>query len=93
MSRSKEKHREYMRQWRLTRMASNRVVATDTGIVSDKQVSQDSQDDQQTVTLGNQQNVTLRSAYKSPDLPLVVYLVNDSERARRVLISLGYKEL
>jgi len=84
MSRSKEKHREYMRRWRAARRLRKGSISVRTGILDDNRVSQHSVGLVSTVTLGN--------VYTKPDSQVVVHLVNDSDRARKVLERLGYKQ-
>ena len=85
MSRTKHKHKEYMRRWRAARKPCSEAIAVTTGVLGNDQVSQHSVGPIKTVTLGN--------AYKKPDSSLIFYLVNDSEKAREVLERLGYESI
>jgi len=80
-----------MRIWRRTRKGSLKATYSNSSSpILGVQVSQVSQDEQQGVTL---KSTILNNSYKSPNTGLIVNLVNNSNRARKVLEDLGYERI
>jgi len=85
MSRSKEKHREYMRLRRLRERGISNLSINSKGAMgpySGKQVSQGAK--------GEQHNVTLKNSYRSPNTDFVIRLLNNSNKARKILENMGF---